>query len=67
MGRAKTLSRLERLDELTGLLRSGDYYTASTLAEQLDVACARLESQANPEVCLTAGRIEREALVAVAP
>ncbi len=38
MGRTKILSRLERLDELTGLLRSSDHHTATALAAQLDIS-----------------------------
>jgi len=38
MGRAKTLSRLERLDELIGLLTYDDYHTAATLAEKLSIS-----------------------------
>ncbi len=40
--RAKTLSRLERLDELIGLLRSGEYYTASILAKELNISSRTL-------------------------
>ncbi len=42
MGRAKTVSRLDRLDELTGLLRSEDHHTARALAEQLCVSTRTL-------------------------
>lgn len=42
MGRAKTLSRLERLDELTGLLRMGNHYTACALAKELDISSRTL-------------------------
>ena len=38
MSPTKTLLRLERLDELTGLLRSNDHHTASALAAQLGVS-----------------------------
>ena len=38
MGRTKILSRLERLDELTGLLRSQDHHTAAALAAQLGIS-----------------------------
>ena len=42
MAQTKTLSRLERLDELTGLLRSGEHYTASTLAQELGISSRTL-------------------------
>ncbi len=42
MGRTKILSRLERLDELTGLLRSGDHYTACALAKELGISSRTL-------------------------
>ncbi len=42
MGRTKTLSRLERLDELAGLLRSGEHYTACVLAQELDISSRTL-------------------------
>lgn len=38
MGRTKTISRLERLDELTGLLKSSDHHIASVLAVQLNIS-----------------------------
>lgn len=38
MGRYTTLSRLERLDELIGILRSGDHHTVSVIAKQLNVS-----------------------------
>ncbi len=38
MSRKKTISRLERLDELSGLLRSGDHHTAENLANKLSVS-----------------------------
>ena len=34
----KTISRLERLEELTGLLRSGDHHTAEVLANALSIS-----------------------------
>lgn len=37
MGRKKILSRLERLDELIGLLKAGEFFTASDLADRLSV------------------------------
>ncbi|QDU10003.1 helix-turn-helix transcriptional regulator [Gimesia aquarii] len=37
MGRKKILSRLERLDELIGLLKAGEFYTVSDLANRLSV------------------------------
>lgn len=42
MGRTKTLSRLERLDELTGLLRAEDSSTASVLAKKLGISSRTL-------------------------
>lgn len=42
MAQTKTLSRLERLDELTGLLRSGEHYTASILAKELNISSRTL-------------------------
>ncbi len=42
MRHTKILSRLERLDELTGLLRSGGHYTASLLAKELGVSSRTL-------------------------
>lgn len=42
MGRAKTFLRLERLDVLTGLLKSGECHTAAALAEELDVSSRTL-------------------------
>lgn len=38
MGRAKTSSRLSRLDELVGVLKSGDVYVAADLALRLGVS-----------------------------
>ncbi|MBX2850700.1 MAG: WYL domain-containing protein [Phycisphaeraceae bacterium] len=38
MGRKNTLSRLERLDELAGLLTAGEIFTASVLADRLSVS-----------------------------
>lgn len=42
MGHAKILSRLERLDQLIGLLQSNDFNTASSLADQLAVSSRTL-------------------------
>ncbi len=42
MGRAKTFLRLERLDVLVGLLKSGDCHTAAALAGELDVSARTL-------------------------
>ncbi len=42
MKRTKTLSRLERLDTLVGLLRSDDGHTAASLAEELSVSTRTL-------------------------
>ena len=42
MGTNKTLSRLERLEELTGLLRSDTYHTAESLAQQLSISSRTL-------------------------
>ncbi len=42
MSFSKTLSRLERLDVLTSLLKSGDGHTAATLAEELQVSARTL-------------------------
>lgn len=42
MGHTKTLSRLERLDELTGLLRTGNHYTACALAKELGISSRTL-------------------------
>ncbi len=38
MGRAKIALRLTRLDELIGILKGGDYYTAADLAKRLQVS-----------------------------
>ena len=38
MGKEKTTSRLDRLEQLTGLLKSGDYHIAGDLAKQLGVS-----------------------------
>jgi len=37
MGRKKIISRLERLDELVGLLKAEEFFTASDLADRLSV------------------------------
>ena len=42
MGNKKIISRLERLDELTGLLNSGDHHTANTLAKTLAISSRTL-------------------------
>lgn len=42
MSRQKTLSRLDRLEELTGLLRTEGYHTASSLAKKLKVSSRTL-------------------------
>lgn len=42
MGHAKTLSRLERLDQLIGLLQSNEFNTAASLADQLAVSSRTL-------------------------
>ncbi len=47
MGRAETMLRLERLDMLTGLLKSGDSHTAATLADELDVSARTLMRDLN--------------------
>ena len=47
MGTKNTLSRLERLDELTGLLNSGDHHTAETLAKKLSVSSRTLMRDLN--------------------
>ncbi|NQZ90122.1 MAG: WYL domain-containing protein [Colwellia sp.] len=38
MGRGSTIDKLERLDQLIGKLKTGEAYTASTLAEELCVS-----------------------------
>ena len=47
MGRAKTLSRLNRLDELIGILKSGEYFISSELAENLNVSTRTLMRDLN--------------------
>ena len=42
MGHGKTVTRLERLELLTGLLRSGDYHTAVAFADELCVSTRTL-------------------------
>ncbi len=42
MSMKKTVSRLERLDELTGLLSSGNHHTAETLAQALSISSRTL-------------------------
>lgn len=42
MATKKALSRLERLDELTGLLNSSEHHTADSLAERLSVSSRTL-------------------------
>lgn len=47
MGTKNTLSRLERLDELAGLLNSGDHHTAEILAKKLSVSSRTLMRDLN--------------------
>ncbi len=42
MGKTKASSRLKRLDELVGLLKSGDYYVAAGLANELGISTRTL-------------------------
>lgn len=47
MSTKQTLSRLERLEELIGLLRSGDHHTAETLAGKLSISSRTLMRDLN--------------------